>query len=129
MNIYEKLNNYDEQFFISSYCRLEKHFPGITKEWTRNYKRNRRKINSRQIVPNDKNEIHFAKSFIDIGQEVKTLSELENMKMDFAICNDLLVISSLGEKPFAVAIESKDVAESMKKIFSVVWGKSKKITE
>jgi sugar-specific transcriptional regulator TrmB len=127
-NIYEKLNNYDEQFYISSYSRLEKHFPGIIKKWAKSYKRNRRKINGKHLIPDNFKELEFAKDFLDIGQEVKTLPKLEDVKMDFAICDDLLVISSLGEKPFAVAIESKDISESLKAVFNIAWQKSKEIS-
>jgi sugar-specific transcriptional regulator TrmB len=125
LNIYEKLNHYAEQFYISSYVRIEEKFPGIIDEWIKNYKRNKRRIIGRQLVPDNHQERALAKKFKNIGQEVRFIKNVEEMKMDLAVCGDVLAITSLAKNPFAVTIESTELASSLKLIFEIAWKSAK----
>lgn len=126
LNIYEKLNNFPDQFYISSNVRIEEKFPGIINSWTKNYKRNRRKIKGQIIVPDNLEERALAKKFKEIGQEIRFSNAIRNIRMDFAICGNMLAITSLGKSVFAVTIESEDILLSLKPIFETIWKSAKK---
>lgn len=127
LNVYEKLNNYPDQLYISSYMRIEEKFPGIIDQWIRNYKRNKKKIMGRHLVSNTPEEKIFAQKFKDVGQDVRFSKDIFNIKMDFSICGNMLAITSLGKNLFAVTIESDDLSNSLKPIFEIAWAKGKEI--
>ncbi|MEK7144554.1 MAG: hypothetical protein AAB794_01690 [Patescibacteria group bacterium] len=54
-------------------------------------------------------------------------SALRGAQMDFSIYENKLAITSLGEKPFVVVIESADIVAALRPIFDVVWGNAKEI--
>ncbi len=128
LNIYEKLNNYSDQFYVSSYARIEERFPGIIDHWIKSYRHNRRKIHGRHLVPDTSKERILAKKFIEIGQFVRFSKDIQSIKMDFSVCGDMLAITSLGEKFFAVTIESTDLSLSLKPIFEIAWERGKEIS-
>jgi sugar-specific transcriptional regulator TrmB len=125
LNIYEKLNNFPDQFYISSNVRIEEKFPGIINSWTKNYKRNRRKIKGRIIVPDNPEERILAEKFKEIGQEIRFSDIIRNIRMDFATCGNILAITSLGKSVFAVTVESEDLILSLKPIFEAIWKSAK----
>lgn len=127
LNVYEKLNDYSEQLYISSYARIEEKFPGIISQWIKSYKRNKRKIAGRHLVPDVPEERIFAQKFKDIGQTIRFSSDIINIKMDFSICGNMLAITSLGKNLFAVTIESDNLTGSLKPIFEIAWAKGKEI--
>jgi len=47
--------------------------------------------------------------------------------MDFTIYDNKLAITSLGETPFIVIIESNELVSSMKPIFELAWNNGKEL--
>jgi len=127
LNVYEKLNNYSEQLYVSSYTRIEEKFPGIIDNWIKNYRRNKRKISGRHLVPDTPEERVFAQKFKDLGQTVRFSRDIFDIKMDFSICGDMLAITSLGKNLFAVTIESDELANSLKSFFEIAWKSGKEV--
>jgi sugar-specific transcriptional regulator TrmB len=126
--VYEEMNEYDNQFFISSYCRIEEVFPGTIADWIYKYKKKIfKQFISRHLVPDNSGEREIAKEFSRIGQDVRFSKELIGMKMDFSIYGNKLGITSLEEKPFIVVIESGSLVNSLMPIFEMAWRNGKKI--
>ena len=126
-NMYEEMNQSKEALFISSYEKLEKVFPKITEQWTKHLKKKLLPIKGRHLIANNKFDLETMKKFIDVGQEARYLPDVSNFKMDFALYENKLAITSLEEKPFAVVIESAGLVESLKTIFEIAWSQGKEI--
>lgn len=121
LKIYDDINNYDNQFFVSSYSKLEENFPGAMKKWINDYKKSRNKYKGRHLIPeNDKNS-PFVKDFLSIGQKIKILPGLKEIKMDFAVYGNKLAITSFEEKPYIVVMESQDLIDSLMPIMEIAW--------
>lgn len=126
-NVYEEISRSSEAFYISSYERIEKNFPGAFHKWMKDYERSRNKQKARHLISEEKYELAVGQEIKAIGQKVRSLKELGNSLMDFTLFGDKLAITSLGEKPFIVVIESAEIAESMKPIFEIAWAAGKEI--
>ncbi|MEK7518537.1 MAG: helix-turn-helix domain-containing protein [Patescibacteria group bacterium] len=128
LNVYEGINYSADPLFITSYTRLNAHFPGIVERWIKNYKKGLyKKMHGMHIVPDTEEELGHARDFIQIHQQVRIWSALRGAQMDFSIYENKLAITSLGEKPFVVVIESADIVQSLRPIFDVVWENAKEI--
>ncbi len=118
--IYEDMCYSKTPFFITSYDRINKHFPGATDSWIKNYKRGFYKdLCGRHLCPAE--DINIARQFKKINQDVRILKNLKDSRMDFTLDENKLSISSLGEEPFLVLIESEELAKSIKPIFEIAW--------
>jgi sugar-specific transcriptional regulator TrmB len=126
-NIYEEMNKIKDSLFITSYVRIEKHFPGAVKKWIDGYKKGIYKVHGRHVVPDNEAEITHAKNLSVIDQKIRVLSDLDNSNMDFSIFEKKVSITSLEEKPFMVVMESEELAKSMKMVFEVMWRNGKEI--
>lgn len=127
-NIYEEINHDPSPFFITSYVRLEAHFPGIVGRWIRNHKKGLyKKMRGAHIVPSDEESHKYVRDFLGIDQKVRVSGALQGLKTDIAIYGNKVSISSLGEHLFAVVIESADIAQSLRPIFDVVWESAREI--
>ena len=127
-NVYEEINYSSDPLFITSYARLNAHFPGIVDGWVKNYKKGLYKnMRGKHIVPDTEGELAHARDFIQIHQQVRTWSALRGAQMDLSIYGNKLAITSLGEKPFVVIIESADIVAALHPIFEVVWENAKEV--
>ncbi len=125
--IYESINLASEAFFMSSYERIEKHFPGATQKWIDDYQKRRISVKGRHLVPNSPFELDAIKKISITGQEVRYLPEVESFDMDFSLYDNKLALTSLEDEPFIVVIESESLVNSIRPIFEIAWGKGKKI--
>lgn len=127
--IYEFINQYPEAFFISSYERIDKHFPGAINKWIKDYKKKLIPVQGRHLVPDNNFEIDIVKKLSAIGQEVRFLPGITNFNMDFSIYGNKLAITSLEDEPFIVVIESEELVKSMKLIFEIAWASGKQVNQ
>ena len=125
--VYEDMYNYDEQIFVSSYCRIEEYFPGEIEKWVNDYKKGHYTFEGRHLIPADPKELEHVKKFKSIGQKVRILPELKESKMDFTVYGNKLAITSFEEKPYIVVIESKGIVESLMPVLEVAWKNSLEI--
>jgi len=128
-SIWEDMNNFQDVFLISSYRRIEDHFPGLLDKWLHEMKKGIINPGFRQLISDSPFEIEFAKKFMFTkNQRARFLPELRNSHMDFAIFGNKLAITSLGEDPFIVAIESEELVHSIKPLFELAWKNGERIT-
>lgn len=126
-NTYEEMNQAKDAFFISSYERIEKHFPGSIDKWVEYYKKGLITLKGKHLVPNNKFDLEVMKKFSDIGQSARYLPEIKDFNMDFTIYGNKLAITSLEEEPFIVIIESESLVNSILPIFEIAWAQGKEI--
>ncbi|MDO8240542.1 MAG: helix-turn-helix domain-containing protein [Candidatus Moranbacteria bacterium] len=124
---YESFNLAPEAFFISSYEKIEKHFPGAIDGWVRDYHKNLIPVKGKHLVPNNPFEIAVAKKLSANGQQARYLSEIPTFNMDFSLCENKLAITSLEDEPFIVVIESEELVKSIRPIFEMAWNNGKEI--
>lgn len=127
LKIYDEMNNYQDQFFVSSYSKIEEYFPGSIKRWVDGFKRGNYKFQGRHLIPNNPADLIFAKEFISIDQKIKILPDTASIKMDFAVYGDRIAITSFEEKPYIVVLQSKNLVDSILPIFEIAWENGKSV--
>ena len=129
VSVWEDMNNFQDVFLISSYRRIEDHFPGLLDKWLHEMKKGIINPGFRQLVSDNPFNIRLAKKFMfSKNQRVRFLPELRNSHMDFAIFGNKLAITSLGEDPFIVTVESEELVHSIKPLFELAWTNGEHIT-
>lgn len=126
-NTYEEMNHIEAPLFITSYERIEKHFPNAIETWLKNYQKKLYCLKGRHLVPNNPRELEIGKKLKEVDQQVRILEDLKNINMDFTIFGKKIAITSLEEKPFIVIIESEELVRSMKPIFEIAWRQGKQL--
>lgn len=126
-NTYEEMNQAKDAFFISSYERIEKYFPGSIDKWVEYCKKGLITLKGKHLVPNNKFDLEVMKKFSEIGQSARYLPEIKDFNMDFTIYGNKLAITSLEEEPFIVIIESESLVNSILPIFEIAWVQGKEI--
>jgi sugar-specific transcriptional regulator TrmB len=121
MKIYDDMNNYGNQFFVSSYAEIEKHFPGAIKKWVGNFKRGYYNFQGRHLIPDNPDDLKFTGDLLSIKQKIRTIPEVAKIKMDFAVYGNKIAITSFEEKPYVVMLQSKDLVDSIMPIFEIAW--------
>ena len=119
--IYEAINLAPEALFISSYERIEKHFPGSVAKWIEDYKKKRILVKGKHLVANNKFDVTTMKEFSGTGQNARYLPDINHFNIDFSLYGNKLALTSLEEDPFIVVIESEELATSFRSIFEIVW--------
>jgi sugar-specific transcriptional regulator TrmB len=127
MKIYDDMNNYKDQFFVSSYSEIEKHFPGAIKKWVAGFKRGHYNFQGRHLIPDNPDDLKFADDLLSIKQKIRTIPGVEKIKMDFAVYGNKIAITSFEEKPYVVMLQSKDLVDSIMPIFEIAWTSGKEI--
>ncbi|EKD58319.1 MAG: Transcriptional regulator, TrmB [uncultured bacterium] len=125
--VWDEITLVDDAFFISSYERIEQHFPGANEKWIKGYNKKIHVVYNRHLVPERNDEIEIGKKFASVGERVRTLADLNEIKMDFTIYLNKIAITSLEENPFIVVIESEELVNSMKPLFEIAWAKGRNI--
>lgn len=127
LRIYEEMSVSKEAFFVSNYELLENVFPRITEKWHREFKRGYHKLHARHLIPETNFNLEVGKKFLEVNQEVKSWSALNDSKMDFTLFENKLAITLLDEKPFIFVVESKELVSSMRPFFELAWEKGRKV--
>jgi sugar-specific transcriptional regulator TrmB len=127
MKIYDDMNNYRDQFFVSSYSEIEKHFPGAIKKWVTGFKRGHYNFQGRHLIPDNQDDLRFADELLSIKQRIRAIPGVKKMKMDFAIYGNKIAITSFEEKPYVVMLQSKYLVNSIMAVFEIAWASGKEI--
>lgn len=125
--IYESLNFAQEAFFISSYERINKHFPIAIEKWTKDYQKKLIPVKGKHLVPNNPFELQVGKKLAVNGQQVRYLPEIPSFNMDFSLSENKLAITSLEDEPFIVVIESEELVKSIRPLFEMAWDNGKEL--
>lgn len=122
LNIFEKINHSKEQaFFITSYSKIEKIFPGIIRKWVKNCKKGVYKFTGKNLIPDDPKDMELGEMIKEIDPHVKYLPGIKQFSMDFGIYENKLAIASLEDESFMVTIESEKLVNSIRPIFEIAW--------
>ncbi|TAK95256.1 TrmB family transcriptional regulator [Patescibacteria group bacterium] len=126
-NIFEEISRAPEAFYITSYAKLEKHFPGAFAGWLDDYKKGAYPQKARYLFSGSVEEVAIGKEIKKIGQQMRVWPELRSTSLDLALYGNKLAITSLSDDLFSVLIESEELAESIKPIFELAWKAGKEI--
>lgn len=126
--IYNDMNNYQDQFFLSSYSKIEEHYPGAIKGWVANFKKGHYNFRGRHLIPDNPDDLKHTQGFLSIGQTIKVMSGIDKIKMDLSIFGNKLAITSFEEKPFMVMIESQDLVDSLLPVMGIAWQSGNAVT-
>ncbi len=89
-------------------------------------KRTKRGIYIRSIAPADDYAIYLKSVQDKYSREVKLVPKNKfDMSLEIYIYNDKVAFNSFKEK-FAVMIESKDIADALKKVYELAWESARK---
>jgi sugar-specific transcriptional regulator TrmB len=127
MKIYDDMNNYKDQFFVSSYCEIEKHFPGAIKKWVTNFKKGHYNFQGRHLISDNPQDLAFVDEIASIGQKIKIIPGTKKIKMDFAVYGNKIAITSFEEKPYVIMLQSQGLVDSIMPIFEIAWRSGKEI--
>ena len=125
-NIYEKMFERRDGEFITSYVRMEEHFPGALSTSISRMKKGKVTLEGRQLLPDNDGERTIGKQMREGRQQVRFLPKGISVGMDFAISGDLFAITLLEKSPSLVLFESKELAASMRSLFNLLWEIAKK---
>ena len=129
VKIYNDANYHSEAYFISSFTRMNKCFPGATDNWINSYEKGVFQFKSKSLIPNNDKDKEIGEGLIAVGQEVRCWTALNDIQMDLALYEDKLTITSLGENPYLVLFKSKELADSIKPLFELAWSNGNKIKD
>lgn len=121
LNVYEEINHNPTPLFITSYTRLNAHFPGVVKQWVKGIEKGAYRLRGTHIVPDNEDELELVQGFKKVGQRVRVWSALRGVKMDLSIYGNKIAVTNLGEELFAVVIESEDIANALRPLFDAAW--------
>lgn len=119
--IYEKMFELKEGEFITSYVRMDEHFPGSVSAFISQMKKGKVKLQGKNLLPDTQRERAIGTSMITEKQQVRYLPKGVEIDMDFAISGDLFAITLLEKSPSMVLFESKALASSMRALFKLLW--------
>lgn len=125
--IYESINLVPEAFFISSYEKIDKHFPGSLEKWARDYQEKNIPVKGKHLVPDNSFELQAGKKLAENGQQARYLPGVKSFNMDFSLYENKLAITSLEDEPFIVVIESAELVKSIRPIFEIAWKQGKEV--
>lgn len=125
--IYESINLVPEAFFISSYERIDKHFPGSLDKWVQDYKKKIIPVKGKHLVPDNSFELQAGKKLSENGQQARYLPGVNSFNMDFSLYENKLAITSLEDEPFIVVIKSEELVKSIRPFFEIAWKNGKEI--
>ena len=126
-NAYDEMNHIKDSFLITSYAKMNRFFPEEIAGWFKNYDLGLYKMAGQHLITDTPEDIEIGKKLLAANQQVRVLKNLSNLAIDFSVFGNKLAITAYEENPFAIIIESADVAKSMRDIFDVVWAGGKEI--
>jgi len=125
---FTELGKEENNFFISSYKKIDRYLPGETEKWIEDYKKGIISTKGHHLVGNNPFDLEVGRKLQkEVEQKVRYLPDVKEFNMDFAICGNKLAITCLEENPFMVIVESKELIQSIKILFEIAWEKGKDI--
>ena len=126
-NAYEEMNHIKDSFFITSYAKLDKLFPKEVENWFKNYDRGLYQLAGKHLIPDTPGDRVIGQRLIKADQQVRLLSGIRNLGMDFSVYGNKLAITAFDENPFAIIMESAGIVKSLREIFDLVWKNAKEL--
>ncbi|MCX6713936.1 MAG: hypothetical protein NTV48_02420 [Candidatus Vogelbacteria bacterium] len=127
LNIYEEMCHSEKPFFMTSYSKIDKYWPGTSARWIRNYEKGFYRLKGKHLLPAEEIDTEIGKKLLKSDQQVRILDRLNRSDMDFTLFDNKLAITSFEKEPFMILIESETLTKSMLPIFEIAWEKGKEI--
>lgn len=83
------------------------------------------KIKVQDLAKYSKESLEYAKLYNGLHQEVRFLPKTSAYTTDFITWNNKLVLISYGTDIYTVAVESEQIANSMKELHKLLWNSAK----
>lgn len=125
-SVFREISQFPEACFISSIARLQHVFPEDVRLWEQIYVSNRFKIHARALHTDTPPDHTFIQKIEGKRYEARFLPKGVDLTIDFSLYGENMAISSVTKDPFIVVIESKDLADSMRTIFDLLWKNMKR---
>ncbi len=126
VSVYRDMHHYQNVCFINSIARHTEVFPEEVRYWGTVFESESFRIHARAMHT----DTHADHSFIDQVSgpkyEARLFPKGLDFVMDFAIYGENIGISSVTKDPFIVVVESKDLADSMRTIFDLLWSRARR---
>jgi len=126
-NAYEEMNHIKDSFFITSYAKIDYFFPEGIARWLKNYDRGLYQLAGRHLIPDTPDNIAIGQKLLKANQQVRILNNVSNLNIDFSVFGNKVAITAFEQSPFAIIMESADLANSLRLVFDLVWAGSRKI--
>lgn len=120
-SVYRYIEQCKEAFFITSTARIAEHLPEEVEAWVTGKLDQRVPLIGKHLLSNTPIDRNFAKRLKGTKQQIKFLPKGLTIDMDISIYENKVALTSLGDHLFIVVIESKELYNSMKTIFDLLW--------
>lgn len=119
--LYSQIYSSPEIWWYSSIKHITAVFPSILKNWLETIKK--KKLLVRELLTSDPEDIAYARAAIanDENDEIRIMPDHLPIRLDMAIFGNRVAIFTLQKNIFALSIESEDVAESLRSLYSLAW--------
>ena len=119
--IYRYISQCKTGYFISSTERLEEYLPEEVEYWVTGKLNKSSPLVAKHLLSNTQADRDFAKKLKDTDHQFRFLPKVLSLDMDISIYENKVALTSLGDHPFIVVIESKELHNSLKTIFDLLW--------
>jgi sugar-specific transcriptional regulator TrmB len=125
--IYENVIYDKNHYVITSYLNLEYCFNKSLIDWIELNKNKVKKLNSKQLISNNPKDIEVGQAFQKYNQQIRILKDIKSIDFDIIFSQDKMIITSIKKEFFAVSLESKQLVETFKLLFEIIWKSSLKL--
>jgi len=119
--IYRYIEHVKKADFITATGRIAEYMPEEVESWITEKLSKTVPLVGRHLLSNTKIDRDFAKRLKGTSQQIKFLPRGLTLEMDVSIYENKVALTSLGEHLFIVVIESKELYNSMKTVFDLLW--------
>lgn len=131
VRIYEEMTYIEtstDNYFVASYSWIDEYLPGQMDRFIALAKKKRRRFPEHHMIPDSEKGKEVIRKIAELPmQEVRSLKELDGIKVDFSLFGNRLLITSFEENPFMVVAESESLVRSLRPIFEIAWIASQSI--
>ncbi|GEM_PF-874541 len=120
-SVYHDIHHYKDVCFINSIAHHAEIFPDEVRYWEKVFAGDNFRITARSLHTDTPADRAFVAQVSKKKFQARFFPKGIDFVMDFSIYGDMIGISSVTKEPFIVVIQSKDLADSMRTIFNLLW--------
>ena len=126
-SVYRYIAQIKKASFISSTKRIAEHLPEEVESWVTGKLDKSSPLVGRHLLVNTAIDRDFTKRLKNTDHQFRFLPQNLTLDMDVSIYENKVALTSLGEHLFIVVIESKELYNSMKTVFDLLWQQGVKL--
>jgi hypothetical protein len=124
-NVFSSFGLGKEAFYVSSFGHLRGLFGDKVDNWAKSAQSGKTKTKIRQLLARDSEAERFHKATLSAEQwETRFMPEDFSIEMDLAIVDDVVGITHF-DPLYCVVIRSKPMADSLLRLFELIWMQAK----